>query len=102
MIKLKQNTKTFGDATAGYAVELTKEYNVQDFINEVLTRGEWGSIGIYNDGQAWFDKGSPNCEYSRGELISEMPKEILNRKIKSVTAGGGWSNMDYLIKLTKQ
>ena len=99
MIKLTQNTPTFGDCTAGYAVTLNKDYTVEDLIKEVLTRDEWGCIGIYNEGQTWFDKGTPNCEYRRGKLVTEMDKEFLPMKIKSVTARGGWSCMDYIIHL---
>lgn len=99
MIKLTQNTPTGGDCTARYTVTLDKEYTVKEFIDEVLTRNEWGCVGIYNEGQAWFDSGTPNCEYSRGKLITEMPLEVLERKIESVTASGGWSRMDYVIKL---
>lgn len=99
MIKLKQNTPTGGDCTAGYAVTLDKEYTVRELINEVLTRKEWGYIGIHNDGQAWFERGTPNCKYKQDKLLTDMPPEVLNMKIKSVTARGGWSRMDYVIKL---
>ena len=99
MIKLTQNTPTGGDCTAGYAVTLDKEYTVEELINEVLTYNEWGYIGIYNEGQAWFERGTPNCEYRQDKLVTEMQPEALHRKIKSVTASGGWSRMDYVIKL---
>ena len=99
MIKLTQSTRTFGDCTAGYAVTMDKEYTVEEFISEVLTRNEWGCICIYNEGQAWLESGTPNCEYKQDKLVTEMQKEVLQRKIKSVTASGGWSRMDYVIKL---
>ena len=98
MIKLKQNTRTFGDETAGYAVELTKEYTVQEFVNEVVSnKREWGYIGI-SCGRATF--GNPNCEYKLGKLLSELPSEIMTKKIASAKASGGWSRMDYLLELT--
>lgn len=99
MIKLKQNTKTFGDSTAGYLVILDKEYTVDEFVNEVLTKNEWGYIGIYYENMHWFESGNPKCEYKWNKLISKLPDDILNKKISSVTAHGGWSNMDYLLKL---
>ena len=99
MIKLTQNTPTAGDCTAGYAVTLDKEYTVEELINEVLVRNEWGYIGIYNEGQSWFERGTPNCEYRQNKLVTEMQKEVLPMKIKSVTASGGWSRMDYVIRL---
>ncbi len=97
MIKLTQNTPTSGDCTAGYAVTLDKEYTVEEFINEVLTKNEWGYIGIHSNGQAWFDIGFPSCEYKKDKLVTEMQKDILPIKVKSATASGGWSRMDYVI-----
>ena len=99
MIKLKQITKTFGDCTAGYEVELSKQYTVNEFISDVLKRNEWGYIVIYDESQAWFNKGNPYCEYRNDKMVTEMNKEYLDRIIASVTAMGGWSNMDYKLKL---
>jgi len=99
MIKLTQNTPTGGDCTAGYAVTLDKEYTVCELVNEILTRKEWGYIRICNEGQVRFECGSPNCEYRQDKLLTEMSSEVLNMKVKSVMASGGWSRMDYIIKL---
>jgi len=97
MIKLIQNTKTFGDETAGYSVELTKDYTVKEFVDEVVSdKKEWGYIGIESKGSFF---GDPNCEYKWGKLLTELPSEILPNKIKSVKASGGWSRMDYLLVL---
>ena len=38
MFSLTQITPTFGDCTAGYRVDLDKEYTVSEFINEVLKK----------------------------------------------------------------
>lgn len=99
MIKLTQVTNTSRDCTASFTVTLDKEYTVESFINEALTRNEWGCIGIYNEGQAWFDSGTPNCEYRKNELLTEMQPEVLNLKVQKVTAIGGYGKMDYLIHL---
>lgn len=99
MIKLKQATATRGDCTAGYSVELSKEYTIKEFIDEVLKSNEWGAIGIYDENQSWFEKGNPYCEYKRGELISKLPDEFLDKPIKKVDADGGWSLMDYKIHI---
>ena len=99
MIKLTQNSKTFGDATAMYSVEMTKPYTVGEFIEEVLTRDEWGSIGIFDEDQAWFQSGNPSCEYKRDELLSELPKDVQNEVVLKAEAHGGWSNMDYKLHL---
>lgn len=97
MIKLSQSTPTAGDCTAGYSVSLDKEYTVDEFIKEVLTNKEWGYIGIHNEGQAWFSRGNPNCEYRGDKLITEMDKDFLNHKVKAAKASGGYSRMDYTI-----
>ena len=97
MFKFKQRTPVAGDCTCGYDITLDKDYTVGEFIETVLKEKdkEWGYIGIAAKGE-WF--GKPNCEYRRGKLISEQMKEdYLNKKVKEVTASGGWSRMDYLI-----
>ncbi|MCK9592692.1 MAG: hypothetical protein M0Q91_11875 [Methanoregula sp.] len=98
-MKFTQITQTAGDCTAGFAIDLDREYTVGELINEILTRHEWGYIGIHNEGQAWFQHGTPNCEYRKDKLVTEMQKEVLTMKIKSVTASGGYSRMDYIIYL---
>jgi hypothetical protein len=90
MFKLKQSTPTGGDCTAGYSVELDKDYSVKDFIENVLTiKGEWGYISI---------KGKSSCEYKYGKLLSELPPDLLVVKVLNVKASGGWSRMDYYIE----
>ena len=96
MIKLTQTSETFGDCTALYLVELTKEYTVVEFIKEVLTKKEWGKIGVY-DRDERFE--SSNCEYNGKELQTQMPEAFLNKKIDKVTARGGWSRMDYTLHI---
>ncbi|MCD8435849.1 hypothetical protein LNJ03_11150 [Tenacibaculum dicentrarchi] len=97
MFKLERNTKIFGDETAGYKVMLDKGYTVETFIKEVLTRkNEWGYIGV--DSGAIF--GSPNCEFKNGVLIGNLPDNIMNNKIISIRANGGWSRMDYLLTIS--
>jgi hypothetical protein len=98
MIKLTQTSETFGDCTALYSVQLDKPYTVKEFIDEVLTKEEWGYIGIEDKyGDSIF--GNPNCEYKRNELITEMPVEVLDKVIVKVRASGGWTRMDYNITI---
>ena len=99
MITLKQATPLRSDCTAGYFVILDKDYTVAEFITEVLTREEWGYIGIYKEGQKWFEPGELYCEYRGNKMVAEMQGAVLTRKIRSVTASGGYTRMDYLIKL---
>ena len=85
-----QTHATGSDETAPYDV---KDFpaTVKEFIDEVLTRNEWGNIKI--DGLR--DK----IEYKGSKLLNEIPHEWLERTIVEVKAAGGWSCMDYLVKV---
>lgn len=99
MFKLTQSGPERGDCSAPYVITLNKSYTVREFIDEVLANrtDEWGTIGI-RDNIPW-SKGTPQCEYRKGRLITNMPDEVMDKKIQNITADGGWSNMDYLITL---
>lgn len=98
MFQLKQAGPVWGDCTAPYEVILDKEYLVREFIEEVLERKrEWGYIGIKTD-NPFRCLGEPKCEYRYGQLLGTLPG-YMSRKIKSVTAHGGWSCMNYILEL---
>lgn len=91
MFKLNRFTSIGGDETAGYDVILDKEYSVSDFIKTVVDiKSEWGYISIKNNGC---------CEYKWGVLLSNLDIKLLDKKIKKVSASGGWSRMDYNIEI---
>lgn len=92
MFTLTQVTQIFGDCTAGYRVDLDKEYTVSEFINEVLKKepSEWGYFKIKNTGV--------RTEYRHGKILeNNFDNDTLSAKIISMTAHGGYSNMDYSI-----
>ena len=92
-----QLLKTYSDSTSDFKVTLTKEYTVKKFVNEILTnKGDWGYIGIDCKKNIF---GDPKCEYRYGKLLNDLPSDVLQEKILSVDANGGYSRMDYLIKL---
>lgn len=99
MIQFKRTGGPYGDATSRYELVFRKEYTVKEFVEWCLTQDEWGSIGIHDPEQAWFQRGNPYCEYNRGTLKSNMPRKFINKKIEKATASGGWSNMDYILHL---
>ncbi|MBO5319020.1 MAG: hypothetical protein J6B01_04945 [Ruminococcus sp.] len=88
----------FGDCTSRYEVRLDKQYTVREFIDAVLTNkpNEWGSIGIEKSGTIF---GDPRCHYKRGVLLNNLPDEYLNKNVISARSHGGWSNMDYNLKV---
>lgn len=97
MFCIKQCGPERGDCTAPCKVTLDKEYLVREFIEEVLKRKwEWGYIGVKSD-KSFF--GDPHCEYRYGKLLDTLPDDYMPRKVKSVTADGGWSRMDYILEL---
>lgn len=103
MFRLIQSTPESGDCTCGYKVLLDKEYTVKEFVDTVLTEKnkEWGYIGIYNPSD-FFGRTSGNLciEYRYGKITTEnFGNDILNKKIMSVSASGGWSRMDYILHI---
>lgn len=100
MFKFIQTTGISSDCTSGYKIILDKEYTVKSFIETVLKERpkEWGYISISTKGSLF---GNPSCEYRYGEIISKPLDNIfLNKKVVDVTASGGWSSMNYIMKLT--
>lgn len=103
MFKLIQVGSERSDCTAPFFVELDREYTVAEFIHNVLVNRslyvykEWGYIGIDDHGKTVF--GSPRCEYHHGKLLTSLPADLLDKKVMSVKADGGWGSMNYLINL---
>ena len=96
-MELRSISVIYSDCTSDYEVVFEKPYRVRDLINEVLTRNEWGYIGIYKEGIIF---GKPVCEYRRNTIITEpLPEKYMNKIIKRCRANGGWSRMDYIIYL---
>lgn len=94
MFRLHGAGRERGDCTAPYHVELDKVYTVDEFVHTVLTRKEWGYIGIYCKGTIF---GEPKCEYRYDKLLYALPDDVLDKKIVKAEADGGWSRMDYLL-----
>lgn len=104
MFTLTQYTQTFGDCTAGYRVCLDKEYTLQEFVDAILTnkKDEWGEIKIAKRNCPWYDY--PSIDYRNGNITNtpNIPEEVFGYKVKSATAHGGWSAMDYIVTLEKE
>ena len=93
-MRFTKTGKEAGDCTTPYSVTDYKATTVQEFINEVLEnfQNEWGRISV----GGWFGM-YPSCEYRYGKLITELPQELLDKKIKKIDSNGGWTCMDYEI-----
>ena len=89
-----------GDCTAPYDIHFYKQMTVEEFVNDVLQRNEWGTIYIYDPDNPdnWYRR-KECCVYSGSILKRRFPDNILNRAIKSASSHGGWSLMDYTLVL---
>ena len=94
LFELRAEGPEGGDCTMPYSVVFHKECTVREFIDEILKQNEWGYviIGSYFDG--------PQIGYRRDKIISgDFSQDILNSKIKTATAHGGWTRMDYMLDI---
>lgn len=91
-IDLVPSTLLGYDCTCGYSVELFGVKTVEDLVKTVLSdrSDEWGAFVIS-------DK---KCEYEYGKITDRMfPADMMNSEIIGVTAHGGYSLMNYFIKM---
>lgn len=94
LFELRASGPTAGDCTTPYDIVFHKECSVREFIDEVLKKGEWGSviIGSYYDG--------PRIEYKHDKIVSgAFCLDIMDARITKATAHGGWTNMDYMLDI---
>lgn len=98
MFKRKQSGPTGGDCTAIYSIELCQKYTLEGFIKEVLQEypDEWGFFELREEHHV---RPFKVIEYKHGKLVGEIPAEIANVPISCTKSDGGWSNMDYTIRI---
>ena len=105
MLKFEQTSRVRGDETASYSVRLQKEnVTLKEFIDFLITgrKGEWGYVKIQDKDCPWFSS-TYAVEYRWGTIVSDtIPEDLKNKVIPSEILGdGGWSRMDYIIKLER-
>ena len=85
------------DCTSSYIIEFEKPMTLEQFVNIVFEEkpNEWGSFNVSNQ----LSDDYLEYPYERGKLSHKIPVKFLDRKIKNVWANGGWSRMDYNIRL---
>ncbi len=91
-IELIHKAGPFGDCTSFYELRIASSMTVEDFINEVLKKGEWGYIDIEDR----------RLEYRYNKMVNGKWDDIKDRKIAPVSAHGGWTCMDYTLKLIEK
>ena len=91
-IELIYKAGPFGDCSYLYELKFTSPMTVGDFINEVLKKGEWGYIMIEER----------RMEYRHDKMLYGMWDDIKDCEVVPISAHGGWSRMDYELKLIEK
>lgn len=98
MFNLVQSGPVYGDSTSNYTVVLERDYTIFEFIEELLLRvSDWGSVIVVGDelGLIKFV-----LKYKYGEVkSSNITSDLLSSKVINITCHGGYTRMDYTIKL---
>lgn len=94
-LKFKQLRDAGGDACAPYEVLLNRECTLRELVDCILLDDqEWGYVRI----GAWLD--SKKLEYRYGKILSsEFTESEMQSTIETVRSNGGWTRMDYMVKL---
>lgn len=104
MFTLIPCTPTKNNYITKYRVDLDKEYTLQEFVDAILTnkKDEWGVIRIPKRNFAWYR--FPCISYRYGNITNKtnIPEKVFGYNVKSVTASGGWTAMDYIVNLEKE
>ena len=95
-IKLNHLEGPFGDATSVYEVSFSEGMTISDFLNIVITQKskEWGNISLSSKAIL--------IDYKYGHYTirdDKLYNKFKDKKIKKITAHGGWSSMDYIIEI---
>lgn len=91
-LKFTQASPTGGDETAMYDIKPNRQCTLGELVEHAMQRiSEWGEIIVPGHGR---------IEYRWGKLFTDnFPDDLLNRDIETIIGVGGWSRMDYRIKL---
>lgn len=94
-ISFKQLRPAGGDCCAPYEVILNRECTLREFVDCIIkNEREWGFVRV----ESWFD--GNELEYRYGKILrSEFTDAELQSTIKTVVSNGGWSCMDYVVRL---
>lgn len=100
MFTLRQSGPIGGDETAMHSVNFDNPHELHtigQFMDDLLKghSGDWGSVEVRGSTRPGYTVVS--LSYSHGHTEEQFADEILKQEIKSISASGGWSRMDYLI-----
>ena len=111
----------YGDECSSYDVSFPEGWTFEDFLRYMVhtyskEHKEWGDVSIgsifsghvieYKSGMAWLYAGKRwhNAEEKHEcyENSVRLYESNLKKKVVSIYAYGGWSTMDYVVKLEEQ
>lgn len=99
MLDLQMIGEAGGDSTYKYRVQLSEPITVAKFIQKAIDGpGKFGTIRIKdykNPGRG------PKCTYENGDYISEIPEDMLQKRVWAATAHGSYGHLDYELELSK-
>lgn len=105
-LKFTESGPVSGDCTAPYEVEWRTDgrRSVSAFVAVVLRdrSDQWGRIYLIDGDGGWMH--APFVEYRSGSVIRVSASFLGwddDREIDSITARGGWGNMDYYVRFRK-
>lgn len=93
MIHLKQISQSAPDCTVDFSVYMSRPYTLKEFIREITTFKEHGSLYIYS---SEFHTIEVEYDYNKFEPTEDF-KRVENKLVNKVSASGGWGRMDYYI-----
>ncbi len=99
MFKLVQSGPTGGDETAMHSVQFSGPIpTLGEFMEDLIANhsGDWGCLDIRDEHANKIG----GAFYSHGTFESDnIPDVIKKHRIQRISASGGWSRMDYLVKV---
>lgn len=103
MLKFIQTGKTGGDCTCPYLVTSDTSLTVEELIQQILARKEWGYINFYYRKIKW-GTAIDRVEYDNTQLSNTSKKftDIQKNLVVKINASGGWSRMDYDVLIKEE
>ena len=100
LFHMYQSTPVGGDCTCAYRVRLNAQCTVRELIEDIMRErpNEWGFIEVKRY-KAFNNKYDRVISFKNGEYDTSNISEVLDEIVESVSASGGWSNMDWNINI---
>lgn len=100
-IRISPTSDPDKDSCCTFRVLLPKDTRVKDVIEFALNQDEWGTIEVrHGDVTDVLDYERHPIGTKRGRIkYDQITDEVKGMKVKEISSYGGWSRMDYKIKV---